>query len=175
MNDDNRDDRNRALEVIPSNQLRLIPLYVVITHIYENIIEKASECEVSCDFFIDQLIKDYGMKPKMATPDNKTYIINEIKRLFPGIKITEIELPSHFPYKSHWRACWEEDTDDIADADGELETSNSENEDDVMLNRAIQLSLNEAKPPEIANTRIMGEKAEERIQKSRQKYKKLYN
>jgi hypothetical protein len=37
--------------------------------------------------------------------------------------------------------------------------------------------LNEVKKPEIANisSSIMGQKAEERIQKSRQKYKKLYN
>ena len=180
--DDDRDDRNRVLEVIPSNQLKLIPLYGIITHIYKNIIEKASECEAYYDFGIEQLIKAYGMNAKIATPDNKTYIVNEIKRLFPGIKITEIaekysiKMHRHVEeYNSYWRACWEEETDDIADADGELETSNGENEDDVMLNRAIQLSLNEAKPPEIANTRIMGEKAEERIQKSRQKYKKLYN
>ena len=37
--DDDRDDRNRVLKVIPSNQLRLIPLYAIITHIYETIIE----------------------------------------------------------------------------------------------------------------------------------------
>lgn len=175
--DNNDDDKDTVLEVIPANQLRLIPLYGIITHIYKKIIEKAAECEQHYAFNIDQLMHHYGMNAKIATPDNKTYIINEIKRLFPGIQITEIgeKYSAKSQYNSYWRACWEEETDDIADADGELETSNGENEDDVMLNRAIQLSLNEAKPPEIANTRIMGEKAEERIQKSRQKYKKLYN
>ena len=181
--DDDRDDRNRVLEVIPSNQLRLIPLYDIITHIYKKIIEKAAECEVYYDFGIEQLIKEYGMNAKMATPANKTYIINEIKRLFPGIQITEIaekySIQSHRhvdEYNSYWRACWEEETDDVADADCQLlEACNGENDDDIMLNQAIQLSLKEVKPLERANTHIMGEKAEERMQKSRQKYKKLYN
>ena len=174
--DDDKDNKDTVLHIIPSKELRLIPLYVVITHIYERIIEKAADCEVSCDFGIEQLIKEYGMNVKLATPNNKMFIISEIKRLFPGIKITEIELPSYLPYKSHSRACWEEEFDDVAHSDGELlETCNGENDDDIMLNQAIQLSLKEVKQTEIANTSIMGQKAEERIQKSRQKYKKLYN
>jgi len=176
--DDDRDDRNRVLEVIPANQLRLIPLYGIITHIHEKIIEKAADCEVYYDFGIEQLIKAYGMNAKLATPDNKMYIINEIKRLFPGIKITEIaeKYSIKSQYNSYWRACWEEETDDVANADCELlEACNGENDDDIMLNQAIQLSLKEVKPAERANTHIMGEKAEERMQKSRQKYKKLYN
>jgi hypothetical protein len=176
--DDNNDNKNTVLEIIPSNQLRLIPLYGIITHIYEKIIEKAADCEFTYAFNIDQLIHNYGMNTKIGTPNNKMYIINEIKKLFPGIKITEIaeKYSAKSQHNSHWRACWEEDINDDAHSDCELlETSNGENDDDVMLNKAIQLSLNEAKPPERANTRIMGEKAEERIQKSRQKYKKLYN
>jgi hypothetical protein len=181
--DADNDDRDRVLEVIPANQLRLIPLYAIITHIYETIIEKAADCEFTYDFGIEQLIKEYGMNEKLATPKNKTHIINEIKRLFPGIKITEIaekySIKRHRlveEYNSYWRACWEEEFNDDDHSDGELlETCNGENDDDIILNQAIQLSLNEAKPPERANNRIMGEKAEERIQKSRQKYKKLYN
>lgn len=182
MDSDDDNNKDTVLQIIPSKELRLIPLYVIITHIYEGIIEKASNCEFTYTFFIDQLIKDYKIKTKIATPGNKLLIINEIKRLFPGIKITEILAPSYFPYKSYWSASWEEDTDDIVDADtdadGELcETDNGDNYDDIMLNQAIQLSLNEVKKPERANSSIsvMGQKAEERIQKSRQKYKKLYN
>lgn len=177
---DDKDNKDTVLHVIPSKELRLIPLYVIITHIYEGIIEKASNCEFTYTFFIDQLIKDYKIKTKIATPGNKLLIINEIKRLFPGIKITENVAPSYFPYNSYWIASWEEDNDNIADTDGALiETEKGENDDtdDIMLNQAIQLSLNEVKKPERANNSIsvMGQKAEERIQKSRQKYKKLYN
>lgn len=175
--DSDDDDKDTVLEVIPVNQLRLIPLYGIITHIYKKIIEKAAECEVHYAFNIEQLMQNYGMNAKLATPANKTYIINEINRLFPGIKIAEIgeKYSAKSQYNSHWRACWEEDTDDVADSDCELlEEGNGENDDDIMLNQAIQLSLKEVKPQERVNTHIMGEKAEERMQKSRQKYKKLY-
>jgi hypothetical protein len=178
MEDDNKD---RVLEIIPSNQLRLIPLYCIISHIYEKIIEKASDCEVSYAFNIEQLMKNYEMNSKLATPNNKMFIINEIKRLFPGIKITEIREKHNAKskYNSYWSASWEEETNDITDADCELcKTYNGEDDDDdIILNQAIQLSLNEVKKPERENnsTSIMGQKAEERIQKSRQKYKKLYN
>ena len=57
--DDDKDNKDTVLEVIPSNQLRFIPLYGIITHIYENIIEKAAECEFIYDFGIEQLIKAY--------------------------------------------------------------------------------------------------------------------
>ena len=79
--DDNNDNKNTVLEIIPSNQLRLIPLYSIITHIYEKIIEKAADCEFTYDFGIEQLIKAYGMNAKLVTPKNKIYIINEIKNL----------------------------------------------------------------------------------------------
>jgi len=187
--DDYNNNRDRVLHIIPSKELRLIPLYTIITHIYEKIIEKSSDCEVSYAFNIDQLMHNYEINTKIATPNNKMFIINEIKRLFPGIKITEIgeKYSAKSQYNSYWSACWEEEIDDIAGADGEsFETDNdetcetcenSENYDDIMLNQAIKLSLNEVKPPERAHnsTSIMGQKAEERIQKSRQKYKKLYN
>jgi len=184
MDDDNdKDNKDTVLHIIPSKELRLIPLYCIITHIYEKIIEKASDCEFTYDFGIEQLIKAYGMNAKLATLNNKMFIISEIKRLFPGIKITEIaekySIKTHRlveEYNSYWSACWEEDFDDVANSDGELlETCNGENDDDIMLNQAIHLSLKEVKQTEIANTSIMGQKAEERIQKSRQKYKKLYN
>ena len=144
-NDDDKDNKDTVLEIIPSKQLRLIPLYVIITHIYEDIIEKAAECEFTYGFNIEELIhKYYEFNTKLATPGNKTYIINKIKRLFPGIKITEI-VEKHSAmcrYNSYWSASWEEE---------KTERTNSYNI-------------------------IMGQKAEERIiQKSRQKYKKLYN
>jgi hypothetical protein len=177
--DDDKDNKDTVLDIIPSNQLRLIPLYAIITHIYEKIIEKAAECEFTYAFIIEDLIhKYYEFKTKLATPGNKMFIINEIKRLFPGIKITEIgeKYSARSRYNSYWCASWEEETDDIADADANLEINNGE-DDDIMLNQAIQLSLTEVKKKETANnsTSIMGQKAEERIQKSRQKYKKLYN
>jgi hypothetical protein len=169
-----------VLHIIPSKELRLIPLYTIITHIYEKIIEATFDYEFTYAFNIDQLIKNRELNPKIATPGNKTYIINEIKRLFPGIKITEIgeKYSARSQYNSYWSACWEEELDDVKDAgDDKWETDNVENDDNIMLNQAIQLSLNEVKKPERANnsTSIMGQKAEERIQKSRQKYKKLYN
>jgi hypothetical protein len=179
--DDDNDNKDTVLDIIPSNQLRLIPLYAIITHIYEKIIKKAAECEFTYAFIIEDLIhKYYEFNTKLATPGNKTYIINEIKRLFPGIKITEIgeKYSARSRYNSYWSASWEEETDNIADADADanLEINNGE-DDDIMLNQAIQLSLTEVKKTETANnsTSIMGQKAEERIQKSRQKYKKLYN
>ena len=174
------DDTYTVLEIIPSNQLKIIPLYTIITHIYDKIIEKASECQFTYAFNIDKIIQNYDFNTKLATPGNKTYIINEIKRLFPGIKITEIgeKYSARSQYNSYWSASWEEELDDMVDAgDDKLETDNVDNYDDIMLNQAIQLSLNEVKKPERANNSnsIMGQKAEERIQKSRQKYKKLYN
>ena len=171
------DDKDTVLEIIPSNQLKLIPLYTIITHIYEKILDATFDCEFTYAFNIDQLIKNHELNPKLATPGNKTYIINEIKRLFPGIKITEIleKYSARSQYNSYWSASWEEELDDAGD--DKLETDNVDNYDDIMLNQAIQLSLNEVKKPERANNSnsIMGQKAEERIQKSRQKYKKLYN
>ena len=174
------DDKDTVLEIIPSNQLKLIPLYTIITHIYDKIIEKASECQFTYAFNIDKIIQNYDFNTKLATPRNKMFIINEIKRLFPGIKITEIgeKYSASSQYNSYWSASWEEELDDVKDAgDDKLETDNVDNYDDIMLNQAIQLSLNEVKKPERANNSnsIMGQKAEERIQKSRQKYKKLYN
>jgi hypothetical protein len=176
MNND--EDEASVLEIIPSNQLRLIPLYCVITHIYKKIIEKASLCEYTYAFNIDKLIQYYAINPKLATPNNKMFIIKEIKILFPGIKNSEkIYKHSDSPqYNSHWCACWEEEDDctDIDSGDGKWET---ENYDDIMLNQAIKLSLNEVNKTERQNNSIsiMGQKAEERLQKSRQKYKKLYN
>lgn len=173
------DDRDRILQIIPSNELRLIPLHIIITHIYDNIIEKASNCELSYGFNIDKLIKNYGINTKIATPNNKLYIINEIKRLFPGIKITEIrEKTSCSLYNSYLNACWEEELDDINDThvvinDGDnLETYD---DDDIILKQAIQESLKEVKKTERPNNSIMCKKAaEERIKKSQEKYKKLY-
>jgi hypothetical protein len=180
MNNDEDNDEASVLEIIPSNQLRLIPLYCVITHIYKKIIEKASLCEYTYAFNIDRLIQYYAINPKIATPSNKMFIINEIKMLFPGIKISE-KLEKYCvssQYNSHWCACWEEE-DELYDgtdieSDGKWET---ENDDDIMLNQAIKLSLNEVNKTERQNNSIsiMGQKAEERLQKSRQKYKKLYN
>ena len=144
-NDDDKDNKNTVLEIIPSNQLRLIPLYAIITHIYKDIIEKAAECEFTYGFNIEELIhKYYEFNTKLATPGNKTYIINEIKRLFPGIKITEIveKHSARCRYNSYWSASWEEE---------KTERTNSYN---IIMGQIV---------------------AEERIQKSRQKYKKLYN
>ena len=117
--DDNKDNKDTVLHIIPSKELRLIPLYAIITHIYEKIIEKASECEFRYAFNIDQLIHKYEFNTKLATPGNKTYIINEIKRLFPGIKITEIgeKYSARSQYNSYWSASWEEEIDDVGDDD----------------------------------------------------------
>ena len=179
-NDDDKDNKDTVLEIIPSNQLRLIPLYTIITHIYEDIIEKAAECEFTYTFMIENIIKDYKIKTKIATPGNKTYIINEIKRLFPGIKITEIgeKYSARSQYNSYWCASWEEELDDVVDGNSDKdkwETCNSEDYDDIILKQAIEESLKEVKKPETANNSIILEKTEERLQKARQKYKKLYN
>jgi hypothetical protein len=146
-------EESGELQIIPCSELKLIPLYPIITHIYEKIIEKASLCEVSYAFNIDKLIKKYELNSRLSTHSNNNYIINEIKRLFPGISITEIREQSNYVY---YLACWEDEQDDS---------------DEIMLSEAIQLSMNEAKYPEIS---IMGQRAEERLQQSRAKYKKLY-
>jgi len=179
MNDDN-DDNDKTLQIIPSNQLRLIPLYAIITHIYEKIIEATFDCEFTYAFNIDQLIKNHELNPKIATPGNKTYIINEIKRLFPGIKITEIgeKYNARSQYNSYWKACWEKELKDIViennSNNDKLESYNSDDCNDIILKQAIQESLKEIKKQEIANNSIILEKTEERLQKARQKYKKLY-
>ena len=180
-NDDDKDNKDNVLEIIHSNQLRLIPLYAIIAHIYEDIIEKAAECEFTYGFNIEELIhKYYEFNTKLATPGNKTYIINEIKRLFPGIKITEIveKHNARCRYNSYWSTSWEEELDDVVDANSDKdkwETCNSEDCDDIILKQAIEKSLKSVKKTERTNniTSIMGQKAEERIQKSRQKYKKI--
>lgn len=179
MEDDNDNKRDGVLEVIPSNQLRLIPLYAIITHIYEKIIEKAAECEFTYAFNIDQLIKNHELNAKIATPGNKTYIINEIKRLFPGIKITEIgeKHNARSQYNSYWNASWEEELDDVVHANydkDKWETENGDDCDDIILKQVIEESLKEVKTDR-ANNSIILEKTEERLQKARQKYKKLYN
>jgi len=181
MNDnDDNDDNDKTLQIIPSNQLRLIPLYAIITHIYEKIIEATFDCEFTYAFNIDQLIKNHELNPKIATPGNKTYIINEIKRLFPGIKITEIgeKYNARSQYNSYWKACWEEELEDIViennSNNDKLESYNSDDCNDIILKQAIQESLKEIKKQEIANNSIILEKTEERLQKARQKYKKLY-
>ena len=180
MNDDN-DDNDKTLQIIPSNQLRLIPLYMIITHIYEKIIEATFDCEFTYDFNIDQLIKNHELNPKIATPGNKTYIINEIKRLFPGIKITEIgeKYSARSQYNSYWKACWEKELKDIVIENNsnnyKLESYNGDDCDDIILKQAIEESLKEVKKTETANNSIILEKTEERLQKARQKYKRLYN
>jgi hypothetical protein len=166
---DEDDDKNGILQIIPSNELKLIPLHIIISHIYEEIIEKASNCESYYDFNIDNIIKNYKINTKIVTPGNKIYIINEIKRLFPGIKINEIN-------KSYLTACWEEDLDDSDCADEVItDENNLETYDDIILKQAIQESLKEVKKLETTTCNsIMGKKAEERIKKSQEKYKKLY-
>jgi hypothetical protein len=178
--DDDKDNKDTVLHIIPSKELRLIPLYTIITHIYEKIIEKASECEFTYAFNIEQLLHNYELNPKLATPGNKMFIINEIKRLFPGIKITEHVAPSYFPDGSGscWIVSWEEELDDLVDDNSDKdkwETCNSEDCDDIILKQAIEESLKEVKKTDKANNSIILEKTEERLQKARQKYKKLYN
>jgi hypothetical protein len=62
--DDDNDNKDRVLEIIPSKELRLIPLYVIIWHIYDKIIEKATECEFTYTFMIENIIEDYKIKKK---------------------------------------------------------------------------------------------------------------
>ena len=180
MDHDDKDNKDTVLNIIPSNQLRLIPLYTIITHIYEGIIEATFDCEFTYAFNIDQLIKNHEFNPKIATPGNKTYIINEIKRLFPGIKITEIgeKYSARSQYNSYWSASWEEELDDVVYANSDKdkwESCSSEDCDDIILKQAIEESLKEVKKTETANNSIILEKTEERLQKARQKYKRLYN
>lgn len=174
-NDDDKDNKDTVLHIIPSKELRLIPLYTIITHIYEEIIKMASNCGFTYTFMIENIIEDYKIKKKIATPGNKMFIINEIKRLFPGIKIAEIVAPSYFPdgSESCWSASWEEELDDVKDVgDYKCKTDDC---DDIILKQVIEDSLNEVKKTERANNTIILEKTEERLQKARQKYKKLYN
>ena len=176
--DDDNDNKDRVLQIIPSKELRLIPLGVIISHIYDKIIEATFDCVFTYAFNIEQLLHKYELNTKLATPGNKMFIINEIKRLFPGIKITDIgeKYSARSQYNSYWNACWEEELDANSDKD-KWETCNSEDCDDIILKQAIEESLKEVKKTERANNNIsiMGQKAEERIQTSRQKYKKLYN
>ena len=170
------DDKDRALRIIPSGALRLIPLHIIIEHIYDKIIEKASSGELSYSFNIDKLIKQYEINTIIATPNNKMYIINEIQQLFPDIKITEIqEKTSCSLYNSYLNACWEEELDDIVEPEDVISDAYKlETYDDIILKQAIQESLKEIKNTERPIISIMGKKAEERIQKSKEKYKKLY-
>jgi hypothetical protein len=62
-------EESGELQIIPCSELKLIPLYPIITHIYEKIIEKASLCEVSYAFNIDNLIK----KTVICTNQEKTF------------------------------------------------------------------------------------------------------
>jgi hypothetical protein len=175
--DEDKDNKDTVLHVIPSNELRLIPLYAIITHIYEKIIEKAAECEFTYAFIIEDLIhKYYEFNTKLATPGNKLYIINEIKRLFPGIKITEIgeKYSARSRYNSYWTASWEEEELEVVKDVSDYKCK-SDDCDDIILKQVIEDSLTEVKKTEIANNSIILEKTEERLQKARQKYEKLYN
>ena len=147
--DDDNDNKDRVLQIIPSKELRLIPLGVIISHIYDKIIEATFDCVFTYAFNIEQLLHKYELNTKLATPGNKMFIINEIKRLFPGIKITEIgeKYSARSQYNSYWSASWEEELDDIK---ATLRCPARKIITDVL-------------------------KAEERIQTSRQIYKKLYN
>ena len=151
MDSDNNDKDNKdtVLHIIPSKELRLIPLGVIISHIYDKIIEATFDCVFTYAFNIEQLLHKYELNTKLATPGNKMFIINEIKRLFPGIKITDIgeKYSAKSRYNSYWNACWEEELDDIK--------------------ATLQC------PARKIITDLL--KAEERIQTSRQIYKTLYN
>jgi len=165
--DEDKDNKDTVLHVIPSNELRLIPLYAIITHIYEKIIEKAAECEFTYTFMIENIIEDYKIKKRIATPGNKIFIINEIKRLFPGIKIAEIVAPSYFPDDSEscWSASWEEEELEVVKDVNDYKYK-SDDCDDIILKQVIEDSLTEVKKTEIANNSIILEKTEERLQKS---------
>lgn len=171
-------EQDRTLQIIPSNELRLIPLDIIIEHIYDKITEKASIGELSYSFNIDKLINHYGINTRVSTPNNKMYIIDEIQTLFPGIKITEIQEKTNCSlYNSYLNARWEEELDDIVEPDPEDVISSAdklETYDDIILKQAIQESLKEIQNTERPIISIMGKKAEERIQKSKEKYKKLY-
>lgn len=170
-------EQDRTLQIIPSNELRLIPLDIIIEHIYDKITEKASIGELSYSFNIDKLINHYRINTRVSTPNNKMYIIDEIQKLFPGIKITEIqEKTSCSLYNSYLNARWEEELDDIvADPEDVISSADKlETYDDIILKQAIQESLKEIQNTERPIISIMGKKAEERIQKSKEKYKKLY-
>lgn len=137
-------ETDQILKVIPSHELKLIPLGIIITHVYNRIIEKASVCESSYDFSIDKLITHYGINKKIITTDNKIYVVNEIKRLFPGIRITEIiGKTSCSMYNSYFNACWDEEVDNKPDDNDETIV------EDIILNQAIQESLKEAKHPQV--------------------------
>lgn len=145
------DETDQILKVIPSHELKLIPLGIIITHIYNRIIEQASICESSYDFSIDKLITHYGINTKIITTRNKTYVVNEIKRLFPGIRITEIiGKTSCSMYNSYFNACWDDDVDDEHDnIDENIVEDTLNSYEDIILNQAIQESLKEVKKPQV--------------------------
>ena len=66
--DDDKDNKDTVLHIIPSKELRLIPLYTIITHIYEKIIEATFDYEFTYAFNIDQLIKNHELNHAATYP-----------------------------------------------------------------------------------------------------------
>lgn len=156
-------DEKQPLKIIPSNQLRLIPLESIIIHIYNKIIEKAINYEFSYNFNFEKLTSRYEIDTKILTQSNKMMIIDEIKRLFSGIEITEINDINDIKEKTNnfnsWKVCWEENisNDNIT----EITEWEDVSDDDFLL-----------KQKKINNS-ISIKKNKRKINKSHKKLKKL--
>jgi hypothetical protein len=99
-----------TLEVILNKDLRLLPLNIVITEIYDSIIYTASRGKLSIDFCIEDYLSNISLD--LLNIKNNNIVLNELKQLFPEIEFTQIGLNSYNDIV--WKACWENDIEDVA-------------------------------------------------------------
>jgi len=170
------------LEILSSKDLRLLPLTIIISEIHDLIVSYAASAKLFCDFSIGSLLEN--IDKKIATPDNRNYILEELHKLFPDVKFTEICVnspnyvnnpkyvnnPHYKLYRANWGECIEEIINNT-NVENVIIELDDDVDDDFYLEEAIKESLKE----QYKITReIIGKKAEERLLISQKKYKKLY-
>jgi len=139
---------HKEFEILTSKKLRLLPLYNVITDIYEMIVSAASQGNLFVDFSIDYLLDK--IKHRLVTEQNRNCILDELPLLFPDLNI--YENGSNNQGYILWRASWEE----------EMENNKAQMEIEV---EDLVLSIQES---------LQDTKQKESLQKTQQKCKKRY-
>lgn len=88
-----------------AKELRMLPLKNVIEKIYDMIVTSALCGHTFVDFTMCLLLEYYNMNPELDTPENVAYILEELSKLFPGVRFFEREIQNKNG-KILWRVCW---------------------------------------------------------------------
>lgn len=88
-----------------AKELRMLPLKNVIEKIYDMIVTSALCGHTFVDFTMCLLLEYYNMNHELDTPENVAYILEELSKLFPGVRFFEREIQNKNG-KILWRVCW---------------------------------------------------------------------